>query len=366
MRIDMSGSEWFGSRSGGLNRYFTDLFGALSMRDDVGVHASSFGTPPPFSGAHSWGPVGGGTRTRVAASRRILGDEQADVIDRHFALYGARKRAYRGTPLEVVHFQGPWAAESLVAGGSRTSAAAKRIFERFRYRGADHYVVLSESFKDVLANDYHVDASKISILAPGVDLERFSLRPDPTESKPIVLCVRRLERRMGIDVLIRAWADVAARVPDAELHIVGTGTFEKELHELAQSVQHGDSITFRGTLDDEALGQAYGAATCTVVPTLALEGFGLIALESLAVGRPVVVTDCGGLPDAVVDLDQSLIVPSGSVEALAQRLTSALEGSRPSGADCRAHAETYSWQNVADRHMDLYTSLAAAADRVVS
>ncbi|WP_200931963.1 glycosyltransferase family 4 protein [Frigoribacterium sp. Leaf164] len=363
MRVDMSGSEWFESRSGGLNRYFTDLFGALSKRGDVSVQASSFGTPPAISGAHSWGPVGGGTRTRVAASRRILGDAHADVVDRHFALYGAPKRAYRGTPLEVVHFQGPWAAESLVAGASRGSAAAKRLFERLRYRGADHYVVLSQSFRDVLANDYHVDAGKISILAPGVDLERFTLRPEPAGSKPVVLCVRRLERRMGIDVLIRAWADVAARVPGAELHIVGTGTFEKELHELARSGQHGDSIVFHGRLDDEALGQAYAAATCTVVPTLSLEGFGLIALESLAVGRPVVVTDCGGLPDAVVDLDPSLIVPSGSVEALADRLTTALRGSRPSGAECRAHAETFSWSHVADRHIALYASLNVARDR---
>jgi glycosyltransferase involved in cell wall biosynthesis len=360
VRVDMSGSEWFESRSGGLNRYFSDLFGALSRREDVAVDATAFGTAPAADGAHSWGPVGGGTRSRLASSRRILGDLDADVVDRHFALYGARGRAYRGTPVEVVHFQGPWAAESVVAGASRSSAAAKRLFERLRYRGADHYVVLSQSFKDVLSNDYGVDADDITILAPGVDVDRFALRPDPAGSKQIVLCVRRLERRMGIDVLIRAWADVVARVPGAELHIIGTGTYEKELHDLARSDQHSDSIVFHGRLDDRSLEEAYTSATCTVVPTLALEGFGLIALESLAVGRPVVVTDCGGLPDAVSGLDSSLIVPAGSVEALAERLTTTLQGARPTGAQCRAHAETFAWSHVAERHVELYSSLATS------
>jgi glycosyltransferase involved in cell wall biosynthesis len=360
VRVDMSGSEWFESRSGGLNRYFADLFGALSQRDDVSVDATAFGTAPAVDGAHSWGPVGGGTRSRLASSRRILGDHDADVVDRHFALYGARRRAYRRTPVEVVHFQGPWAAESLVAGASRGSAAAKRLFERVRYQGADHYIVLSQSFKDVLANDYRVDADDITVLAPGVDIERFVLRPDPAGPRPIVLCVRRLERRMGIDVLIRAWADVVTRVPGAELHIVGTGTYEEELHDLARAGKHSDSIVFHGRLDDQALEEAYTRATCTVVPTLALEGFGLIALESLAVGRPVVVTDCGGLPDAVSGLDPSLVVPAGSVEALAERLTSALEGARPTGAECRTHAETFAWNHVAGRHVELYSSLATS------
>lgn len=357
MRIDMSGSEWFESRTGGLNRYFGGLFSALSERNDVSVHASAFGQAPPYQKAHSWGPVGGGTRARYLAAQRVLNDEPVDVVDRHFALYGARKRAYRGSPSEVVHFQGPWAAESFVAGSSRKAASAKRLFERLRYRGADHYVVLSQSFKTVLAGDYGIAPEKISIIPPGVDLDRFTLRPDAAGDKPIVLCVRRLERRMGIDVLIRAWAEIARRVPEAELHIVGTGTYERELRELARSVPNSDSIMFHGKLDDATLGQAYASATCTVVPTLALEGFGLIALESLAVGRPVVVTDCGGLPDAVTGLDPTLVVASGSVEALAERLSKALEGARPSGAECRAHAEKFAWSRVATHHVDLYASL---------
>ena len=359
MQIDMTGSEWFESRSGGLNRYFDDLYRALARRQDVSVQATAFGTAPAMENAYSWGPIGGGTRARVASSRRVVGEKNADVVDRHFALYGAAKRTYRGNPLEIVHFHGPWAAESHAAGAWRGSVEAKRIFEGFRYKGADHFIVLSESFKDVLVTDYKVTDDNVTVLAPGVDVERFEHRPDPSSSKQIVLCVRRLERRMGIDVLIRAWADIVTRVPHAELHVVGTGTYEQELRELAQLGQNSESIVFHGRLSDQALQRAYASATCTVVPTLALEGFGLIALESLAVGRPVVVTDCGGLPEAVSGLDATLIVPAGSVEALAERLVTALQGVRPSGTACRTYAEGFAWSQVADRHVELYSSLAS-------
>ena len=90
---------------------------------------------------------------------------------------------------------------------------------------------------------------------------------------------------------------------------------------------------------------------------MALEGFGLIALESLAAGRAPVVTACGGLPDSVRGLDPSLIVAPGEAGALAARLAAALDGTVPAPGRCRAHAETCSWSAAADRHIALYREL---------
>ncbi|MCX4093213.1 glycosyltransferase family 4 protein [Nocardia sp. alder85J] len=350
----MTGSEWFAAVPGGLNRYFTDLYGALAGRADVEVTAAAFGPAP--AGGRSWGPVGGTTlhRARTALlDRRDLG--RNTVLDRHFCLYGPVGGGRLGNQPTVVHFHGPWAAESRMSGEGPRAVRAKYLLERVRYARADRFVVLSRYFHDVLVDDYRIPPDRIAIIPPGVDLPATpGPAASPADAPPMVLCVRRLERRMGIDVLIDSWPTVLDKHPEARLVIVGTGTIAAELRERAAGLP---SIEFTGFVDDDRLDALYAEATLTVVPTLALEGFGLVTLAALAAGRAPVVTDCGGLPDAVRGLDDSLIVPAGDREALAARLVAALDGDRPDPAHCRAHAATFSWTAAADRHLALYRDL---------
>ncbi|MFI5776501.1 glycosyltransferase family 4 protein [Nocardia sp. NPDC051570] len=348
----MTGSEWFSAAPGGLNRYFTDLYRALRGLDEITLSATAFGTPPP--GGSSWGTTGGTTSHRA---RRAFMDRSGlspkapnPIVDRHFCLYGTPTSG----PL-VVHFHGPWAQESQAAGETDRTVRAKYLLERLRYARADRFVVLSGHFRDILGTDYRISADRITVVPPGVDLNRFAPSEPQPGTPPTVLCVRRLERRMGIDVLLRCWPAVTDRHPDARLIIVGTGTAEPALRTQAAA---DDSIRFTGRVDDAELIRLYARATCTVIPSLALEGFGLIALESLAAGRPPIVTDCGGLPDSVRELDPTLIVPPADPDALAERLAAALDGAAPTPTQCRAHAETFSWDRAARRHLDLYRELA--------
>jgi len=358
----MTGSEWFDSRPGGLNRYFFELFRAFEQLDEVDVHAWAFGSAPSIDGARSWGTEPG-TVARVRRSRRRVDDAIPAVIDRHFALYGPPRSKYRQA-LHIVHFQGPWADESRVAGGGGLAVRAKREIERARYKEADHLIVLSAPFAEILVDDYSIPRDRISIIPPGVDASRFAGLQTTSSSdaaRPVVLCVRRLEQRMGIDVLIRGWDRVLETHPTAELRIVGTGTAEASLRDLAAGTRVPQSIVFTGRVGDAELIDEYTRSQITVVPSLALEGFGLIALESLAAGRAPIVTDCGGLPDAVRGLDPSLIVTPGNEQQLASRIVEALSGTRPSTDACRAHAATFSWESVAQRHLDLYRGLGARA-----
>ncbi|WP_446222165.1 glycosyltransferase family 4 protein [Nocardia sp. IBHARD005] len=352
----MTGSEWFGTTPGGLNRYFTDLYRALARQPRMAVTASAFGAADDAS-AGSWGPTGGSTwhRTRTALlARSELAPDT--ILDRHFCLYGPLARTVTTKRPLVVHFHGPWAQESAMAGESARAVRAKYLFERLRYRGADRFIVLSGHFRDVLERDYHIPADRISIIAPGVDLDRFHAAPLDTRAPTrTVLCVRRLERRMGIDVLLRAWPQVSAAHPDARLVVVGTGTAEADLR--AEAAELAGTVEFTGRVSDDRLTELYAEATVSVVPTVALEGFGLIALESLAAGRAPIVTDCGGLPDAVRGLDPTLVVPAGEPDALATRLVAALDGTVPDPAACRAHAQTFTWDIAADRHAALYRDL---------
>ncbi len=360
LRVHMTGSEWFSAAPGGLNRYFTELFHALTRQPGVQVSASAFGAvgadDPP--GALSWGRTGGPTIARARSAfleRAEMG--RADILDRHFALYGPAAFARSGRVPLVVHFHGPWAAESRLTGQSEIGVRAKYLLERIRYAGADRFVVLSDHFREVLSDDYRVPADRIRVIPPGVDLTRFRASPIPTGTDRTVLCVRRLERRMGIDTLLRCWPGVVAEHPDARLVLVGTGTAEGELRAQAASAGLDDSIAFAGSVDDRQLTELYARAALTVVPTTALEGFGLIALESLAAGRAPIVTDCGGLPDSVRGLDPSLIVPVREAEALGARIVDALNGKLPTPEQCRAHAETFSWHVTAERHLTMYQEL---------
>ncbi|MEV0247873.1 glycosyltransferase family 4 protein [Nocardia sp. NPDC050712] len=353
----MTGSEWFASAPGGLNRYFTDLFHALARNPEASVSAAAFGTAPELPGAKSWGPLGGSTARRARTAfldRRALHPDT--VLDRHFCLYGPPAVDRRGGLPLVVHFHGPWAAESRLTGQREIATRAKYLVERLRYLRADRFVVLSHYFRDVLSNDYGVRADRIEVIPPGVDLTRFTAAPPPSDTgSRTVLCVRRLERRMGIDNLLRCWPEVLAAHPTARLVIVGTGTAEPELR--AQATPLGASVRFAGHIDDTELTALYESAALTVVPTVALEGFGLIALESLAAGRAPIVTDCGGLPDSVRGLDPSLIVPAGDAAALGARIVDALDGDLPGTAKCRAHAETFSWDVTAERHLTMYRDI---------
>lgn len=356
MKIHMAGSEWFETRPGGLNRYFTSLYEALRARPGLDVTATAFGIPS--RGGSSWGSPSGSLPLRTAKSIIRERPQAGAVVDRHFAAYGPGKPFVRPDrrPL-VVHFQGPWFAESLEAGAGRLSVRVKHAIEQRRYARADRAVVLSSAFAEILTNEFSYDASRVRVIPPGVNLSRFTASMSRSD-EPMVLCVRRLERRMGIDVLLKAWTSVVQSNPEVTLTVVGTGSEESTLRELAGRLGVADSVRFAGRAGDDELAALYSAAWFTVVPTTALEGFGLIALESLASGKSPIVTRCGGLPDSVVGLDPSLIVEPGDAEQLAERINRALEGHLPTAEQARAHAETFSWTRVAAEHEKLYRELA--------
>lgn len=357
IRVHMTGSEWFSTIPGGLNRYFTDLYCALGMRPDVDVSGAAFGDPAP--GGRSWGPGGGSTWGRVhTAFTERAPLTRHTVIDRHFCLYGRPSIDARGRHPLVIHFHGPWAAESRLAGSSDIVARAKYMVERIRYLGADRYVVLSTCFKDLLVETYRVPESRVRVIPPGVDLDRFRLSEPARSSAGTVLCVRRLERRMGIHVLLQSWSEVLTSHPDARLVIVGTGSEEAALHAQVASSGLGGSVSFEGRAKDKRLAELYEQAALTVVPSIALEGFGLIALESLAAGRAPIVTDCGGLPDSVRGLDPSLIVPVEDAGALADRIVRGLDGEVPGPQRCRGHAESFSWHATTTQHVAMYEELS--------
>ena len=152
--------------------------------------------------------------------------------------------------------------------------------------------------------DYGVRADRVRVVPGGVDAARYD-RPRPTseakallgwpQDRPVVVAVRRLAQRMGLDNLIRAMPEVTRRVPEALLMIAGRGPQRSELDAQVAALGLADNVRFLGFIADDDLPLVYRAADIAVMPSRELEGFGLTAVEALAAGTPVLVTPVGGL-----------------------------------------------------------------------
>ncbi|WP_205709084.1 glycosyltransferase [Kineococcus siccus] len=359
-------------RPGGLNRYVQGLHEAVS-RDGGAVRTLVLGpaeSAPAGVTAAAADTASLPVRLRAFARQARRFGRGADVVDVHFALLSFGPvvlGALRGKPL-VVHFHGPWAEESLEAGESRRAVLrAKHRLERAVYARAHRLVVLSDAFADLLVREYGVDRARVRVVPPGVDLDAFSPGRSPARrrlglapDRRVVFTARRLVSRMGLDVLLAAWQSVERR-PDDLLLIAGEGPEDTALAGIVEQAGLGESVRLLGRIDEDDLVAHFRAADVCVMPSLALEGFGLTAVEALACGTPVVVTDVGGLPDVVRDLDPSLTVPPGDPGALAARLSSALAGRVPDATACRRHAETFSWHRAAETHRRLYAEAVEEA-----
>jgi len=357
IRILAIGSEWFAVRPGGLNRYFSEFFDALTQSPHIDVKGVSFGRAP--EGGTSLGALGLPLWRRLLASASLFQEvRRTDVVNTHFALYGLLPAIY-GRLLGkrvIINFQGPWADESRVAGVASWKVQMIKAFERFYLSMADDVIVLSRAFGEIAINSYGTPRHKVKVIpgavvAPHPSVDDVAV-PGVMANELVVICVRRLERRMGIDILLNAWPEVLRHVPNARLLIVGGGTAEGALKsQLAESATK--RVVFAGRLDDAVLDAAYRRADLSVVPTRALEGFGLVVLESLVRGTPCVTTCVGGLPEVVEGLEPRLEVPPEDPRALADAVVEGLRGGAPSSEACVAHARRFSWERVVAEVVDL-------------
>ena len=379
VRTMQLGKGWFPDESGGLNRYYRDL---VTRLPDVGVEVVGFVAGGPSvseasSGAiRAFAPRDANLLGRLVRARsevgRLLAREPERLVVAHFALYAAPclDLLRSGRPF-VVHFHGPWAAESRAEGAGALSARLKAALEAAVYRRATRCIVLSRAFGTLLQRTYGVPADRVRVIPGGIDADRF----DPPETRsaarrrlgwpadrPIVLTVRRLVRRMGLEDLLDAARIARREVAGLVVVIAGTGSLAGELEARIAAQGLADTVRLAGFVPDEDLPLAYRAADLSVVPSLTLEGFGLVAAESLAAGTPVLATPVGGLPEVLDGLGESCLLPDAGPRPLARAMIDALRGriSLPGAPACALHArERFDWPVVTRRIKSVYEEAAA-------
>lgn len=373
MKTLQLGEGWFPESAGGLNRMYYELLRHLP-RSGVEVSGLVTGSPRVVkeSGGKAWSfaPPTAPLPVRCWAVRRgldrMLSEQRPDLVAVHFVPYAFPVLdKLRSRPL-VFHFHGPWSLEGQAEGGQTLNTRLKAILERIVFRHGTRYITLSQAFRDVLHREYRVPAERIRVVPGGVDVDRFSTGLSRLQAReglgwprdrPTVLTVRRLARRMGLENLITAMNAVRERVPEVLLLIAGKGTLHETLSDQIRSLNLENNVRLLGFLPDQDLPLAYRAADLTVVPTVSLEGFGLIVVESLASGTPVLVTPVGGLPEVVSDLSTELVLSGSGAGLLADGIEAALVGDLPlpSAESCRSYARSrYDWPVVTDQVRVVY------------
>ncbi len=370
------GSGWFPEHPGGLERVFYALWQHLP--------AEGFSVRGLVLGTSHVAAETGGTVHAVANHRaplpcrwqgmrrhlqEIFRQTPPNLIAGHFALYLFPVRDLIKDYPFIMHFHGPWAEESRAESRMGGRHILKYHMEQMVYRRATHCVVLSTAFQELLHIRYGIPQERITVIPGGVDIERFALSQTPAEARehlglprdrPILLTVRRLRQRMGLIELLEAVEHLREAFPELLVLIAGKGPLYDSLKARIAERQLEHQIHLLGFVPEEQLPLLYRAADLTLMPSQSLEGFGLVTLESLATGTPVLATPIGGLPEILHPLNPNLLTPDTSVEALTEHLRLWLLGrlSLPDATACQEYVRRqYTWQEMARKTAELYRSL---------
>ena len=204
------------------------------------------------------------------------------------------------------------------------------------------------------------------IIPNGIDLEHFS--PDVpiiegfSDDKLNILFVGRLEKRKGLSYLIRAYRQVKRQIPDSRLIIVGPGTrlrkkLEKQVREFSL-----EDVVFVGSVSDDELPRYYKTADIFCAPATGQESFGIVLLEAMALGKPIVASNIDGYANVMTHGKEGLLVPPKEVKALSRALLTLMgdESLRwEMGERGMLTARNYSWERVAQMVAAFYNRVLA-------
>ncbi len=393
MRILIVAEDYAGTLFGGIPRVLTEMCSRLVAHgDDVTVLTPRLPADLPERetvdgvrvARYPCSSCGGFRRllTSYFAARRLTtalaAERPFDAVHTHFYLsaVGALDSPKISGARVVATFYGPARDEYLEESGTRRSP---RILLEAWLRGKLQERVLSRSDQLVVLSQYSAKQLEIVVpkrlrqsiaeIAAGVDFETFSpVLPLPharadlnlPQHAVVLLTVRRLIRRNGLDRLVAAMPEIVGQIPGALLVIVGKGEIREELEIQTASLGMREHIRFAGFVPDDDLPTYYCAADLSIMPTRALEGFGLPILESMACGTPVLGSAVGAIPEIIGRFDPELLIPDIEASTIAAGVIRAVEarrGDQDFRRKCREYVlKRYSWDRSVDLIREVYQS----------
>ncbi|WP_322795200.1 glycosyltransferase [Tepidiforma sp.] len=374
-----------GRETGGMNVYVLELSRELArLGYTVDIFTRLDGDLPATE------PVAPGLRlVRLPAGPPRPIEKEAIIAHLPGFARALRDFAHTEGPYEIVHshyWQSGWAGQQLaralraphivmfhtlgeVKNRARFGEDEPRLrirHERAIARRATAIVAASSHERQLLERYYGADPARVHVIPCGIDLDLFQPRPREAAraelglpaDRPILLWVGRLEKLKGLEILLDTVAGLERR--DALLLIVGgddrAATLRRELEARAASLGIAERVRFTGAVDHQRLPAFYAAADVCVVPSF-YESFGLVAVEAMACGTPVVASRVGGLASTVIDGVTGYLIPWRCPEPFAEKLDVLLanpELRANFGRAARAAVERFRWSTIGLRIADLY------------
>ncbi|MDI9624711.1 MAG: glycosyltransferase family 4 protein [Methanothermobacter sp.] len=289
----------------------------------------------------------------------------ADIVHAHFStppaeiaalLYAKKKKI----PF-VLTYHGDW-QESF---GSITRRIPLYFYNKFLIRR-----VLDSTDLVIVPSKYYINESrflgkykdKITVIPNGINIEDFEIPLEKeecrqklglTRDRNIILFLGNLIQYKGPDILIKAMKLIVEKIPNTELILVGSGPMERELKRLSKNLNIEEHIMFAGFVGDsfkKAL--YYKAADIFCLPsTMSTESFGIVNLEAMTCGLPIIASKIGGIPDVIKNGKTGLLVPPKNPDALSDAIIRLLEDTelaRKMGYNGKKMVEkNYTWDKVA-------------------
>ena len=250
-------------------------------------------------------------------------------------------------------------------GESRRTSAVRKLLDRSSRRNVARFVAVSQSVEEDLLG-VKISASRITVIPNGVDIPgiRHAASDAPAfafdEARVRVGFVGRLEQVKGCEFFVRAAALLAADHPSVDFVVAGTGSHEHGLRSLAADVGIVGRVEFLGYV--ESVPPLLAALDVLVVPSLS-EASGLIAIEALALGVPIVASSVGGLPEVVVDEETGLLVAPGDAagiaRAVARLLADPVLAHTLGAVGARRVEERFTVERMIDGYLRLYGDLVS-------
>ena len=214
------------------------------------------------------------------------------------------------------------------------NSAARKLVEKALKHGCKKVFVLTEYAKKELLETHKVNTELIEIIPGAIDTDKYKpigakdklrLKLGMQKDNIILLTVRRLVPRMGLENLVRAMPTILKENPSAYLVIAGDGPLRESLIALTKSLGIENSVRFEGFVHMDKLPEYYSVADLFILPTVALEGFGYVTIEALSCELPVLGTDIGGTKEILNNFNPSLLFKGTAPEDIASLILQTVE-----------------------------------------
>lgn len=244
---------------------------------------------------------------------------------------------------------------------SYIAAIYNRLFLPLVLKKADRIIITRVHYQSPFLNNYR---EKLIHIPPGVNADQFRPAECPRIGDLFFLSVLdEYHKYKGIEILFSAIQRIKDRFPDIRVIIGGSGDQGYKYKQIAAEMGIAGNIVFAGYIPEQDLPQYYCGTSAFVLPSTdpTREGFGLVLLEAMACGRPVITTDIAGMADDIREFRTGIIIEKGSAESLAAAIAWFMENPRESeemGKDARTLIELrYDWKVITARMVKVYEQL---------